>query len=186
MPWIEQPNIEASKILHVARDKGQVMPNGGCCDLRIGCGRATAGATPVLHESPPDRSGRRVEWQDAPVELPGEFLFDRNCACVRTCDRPTQSRRCLSDANVSAGFVFRALGLDDRPGHFCDTPSPSPSEGSPGPARSGRCRCGQHVFGPCSLSRTIPSRPCRTNPEDHGCGRRNDQPRRLTIPQIFP
>ena len=41
----------------------------------------------------------------------------RNCACVRTCDRPTQSRRHLSDANVSAGFLFRALGLDDRPGH---------------------------------------------------------------------
>ena len=76
MPRIEQPNIEASKILHVARDKGQVVLNGGCCDLRTGCGRATAGAIPVPHESPPDRSGRRVEWQDAPVELPGEILFD--------------------------------------------------------------------------------------------------------------
>ena len=41
----------------------------------------------------------------------------RDCACVRTCDRPTQFRRDLSDANVSAGFVYRTPVLRDRPAH---------------------------------------------------------------------
>ncbi len=75
LPGIEQPNIEASKVLHIAGDKGQVMLKGSGRDLRIGCGRATAGTIPVSHESPPDCRGRRVKRQDAPVELPGEILF---------------------------------------------------------------------------------------------------------------
>ena len=41
----------------------------------------------------------------------------RDCACVRTCDRSTQSRRLLSDANASAGFVYRTPSLRDRPAH---------------------------------------------------------------------
>ena len=76
LPRIEQSNIEVPKILHIARDQGQVVLNGSCCDLRIGRGRAVAGAIPVPHESPPDRCGRRVKRQDAPVELPGQILFD--------------------------------------------------------------------------------------------------------------
>jgi len=76
LPRIEQPNIEVPKILHIAGDKGQVMLNGSRCDLRIGCGRATAGTIPVPHEAPPDRCGRRVKRQDAPIELPGEILLD--------------------------------------------------------------------------------------------------------------
>ena len=43
LPRIEQPNIEAPKVLHIAGDEGQVMLNGRCRDLRVGCGRATAG-----------------------------------------------------------------------------------------------------------------------------------------------
>lgn len=76
LPRIEQPNVEVLKVLYIAGDKGQVMLNGNRRDLRIGCGRATAGTIPVSHESPPDGCGRRVKRQDAPVELPGEILFD--------------------------------------------------------------------------------------------------------------
>ena len=52
------------------------MLNGRRRDLYIGCGRATADTIPVPHESPPDCRGRRVQRQDAPVELLGEILFD--------------------------------------------------------------------------------------------------------------
>ena len=39
LPRIEQSNIEVLKILHIARDKGQVMLNGSRSDLCIGCGK---------------------------------------------------------------------------------------------------------------------------------------------------
>ena len=76
LPRIEQPNMEDSKILHIARYKGQAMPNCSRYDLRIGCGKETANAIPATHESPPSDCGRHVERQDAPVELPGKILFD--------------------------------------------------------------------------------------------------------------
>ena len=52
------------------------MLNGSCCNLCIGCRWAAAGAIPVAHKSSPNRCGRRVKRQDAPVELPGEILLD--------------------------------------------------------------------------------------------------------------
>ena len=84
LPRIEQLNIEAPKILHVAGNESQVMLNGSRSDLRIGCRRATAGTIPVPHESPPDCRCRCVKRQDAPVELPGEILFDPSLKAFAT------------------------------------------------------------------------------------------------------
>jgi hypothetical protein len=84
LPRVEQPNIEVPKVLHITRDEGQVVLRGRRRDLRIGCGRAPACTIPVPHEAPPDNRGRRVKRQDAPVELPGEILFDPSLKSVAT------------------------------------------------------------------------------------------------------
>ena len=72
----------------------------------------------------------------------------RDCACVRTCDRPTQSRRHLSDANVSAGIVFGYLRFasgrrinGERPfGHAAFRLRATPWTSSPGGRTAGRGR----------------------------------------------
>ena len=52
------------------------MLDGYRCDLGIGCGWGAAGTIAVSHEASPYSGRTAVERQDAPIELPGKFLFD--------------------------------------------------------------------------------------------------------------
>ena len=52
------------------------MLNGHRGNVGVGSGGAAAGAIAVAHEASPYGGGMAVEWQDAPVELPGKVLLD--------------------------------------------------------------------------------------------------------------